>query len=485
LRLSNLLITIPVYFKGAIAVRKDLSHKMINKDNISIRLALPFTFLLIVAISLIWLLATTLLSRSLEQRLQAQLNHANTILAQGAFPYTEPLLARLASLLDADIALIHADGSIGQSTVNKGNLALNRAISEHFSSNSPASVSRLYIGNDTYLAAYYLFNAGNDLRYAAVASVASLNDAKQIATESAWWLGGGAVLGIILFALVGHRLSHSITRPIRKLATMASKIAAGDRSVKTPVHENNEIGELAEALNSMTARLANYEQSVAEKSRYTALGQMAARVAHEIRNPLTAIKMQAQLLHESLSPQQSLRSGAIIDEIKRLELIVASTLDITKPVQLTLSPCDPNQLIGEFVSLLRPTLEHRDIQISTRLLNNPTIVALDGDRIKQVLLNLLVNAEDELPHGGQIMISSEYVTNQMALLISVEDSGPGIPLDRRKSVFNQSESGKQTGFGLGLPICKELIELHNGQIKIQDSELGGAKFVITLPAEER
>ena len=458
---------------------------MINKDNISLRLALPFTLLLIAAISLIWLLATTLLSRSLEQRLQAQLNHANTILAQGAFPYTEPLLARLASLLDADIALIHADGSIGQSTVDTMNQALNLAISEHFSTTSLTSTSRFSIGNDPYLATYYLIKPGNDIRYSAVASVASLNDAKQIATESAWWLGGSAVLGIFIFALVGHRLSHSITLPIRELASMASKIAAGDRSVKTVVHEENEIGELAEALNSMTARLIGYEQSVAEKSRYTALGQMAARVAHEIRNPLTAIKMQAQLLHESLTKDQRLRSGAIMDEIKRLELIVTSTLDITKPAQLNLSPCNPNQLIEEFVSLLRPTLEHRDIQISTQLSKIPTLVDLDGDRIKQVLLNLLVNAENELPHGGQIVISTACDMEQKILKIAVEDSGPGIPTDQHDSVFNQSVSGKQTGFGLGLPICKELIELHGGQIKIQESGMGGAKFVITLPVEKK
>lgn len=458
---------------------------MIYKDNIYLRLSLPFTLLFIVATALIWLLAVTLLSHTLEQRLQAQLSHANTILAQGGFPYTPPLLSNLAHLLQADIVLLHADGSIGQTTVNTAQQALKAAIQRHFSPSSTGSTTQFTVDNEPYLASYQPILSRGDDRYTVIASVTSLHNVHQVAVEAAWWLSGGALLGVILFALVGHRITRTITQPIRRLAAMASQIAAGDRSVKTAFAEENEIGELAKALNTMTSRLAHYEQGVAEKSRYSALGQMAARLAHEIRNPLTAIKMQAQLLHESLSADQRPRSGAIIDEIKRLELIVTSTLDIGKPAQLQRSSCNLNQLLTEFVALLTPMFEHRHIRITTHLPPNPPLANLDSDRIKQVILNLLVNAQDELPQGGEIVITIEYALDQGCLTLYVEDCGPGIPPEMRDAVFNPAVSNKPSGLGLGLPLCRELIECHQGEIHVADSVLGGAKFTITLPLEIR
>ncbi|MEJ2604650.1 MAG: HAMP domain-containing sensor histidine kinase [Gammaproteobacteria bacterium] len=208
----------------------------------------------------------------------------------------------------------------------------------------------------------------------------------------------------------------------------------------------------------------------------TALGELASRMAHELRNPLTAIKMQLQLLEERTSEPERARIAGVLDEIRRLELIVNSSLAIGGAQALNPTPSDLDRLLDEVVTLVGPSLAHRGIDLQTAFADLPT-VAVDGDRIKQVLLNLVNNAADELEGGGQILLAATP-DGPHAVSIMVEDSGPGLPgeIERRRS-------GKSLGLGLGLQISREIVERHGGELLLGSSEsLGGAKFTIRLPA---
>jgi signal transduction histidine kinase len=340
----------------------------------------------------------------------------------------------------------------------------------------------LNLGQSAYKVAMAPIPSVRDARYAKVAVVASLSDVQLASRRAGWLMGAAAAIGVLVLAALGHRVARSITVPVAELAEMAHQIARGDRAARARIHRDDEIGTLASALNSMAARLADYEQEVAEHSRLAAMGQVAARVAHEIRNPLTAIKLQVQLLQESNEDKAGI-VPALLNEIQRLELIVAGTLDLSRPAELIKTPYNLNSLVTEFVRLFRPQLEHRGIDVNVSLSPGMPDSLLDADRVKQVALNLMVNAADELPEGGTIRIGTFHDPDEKTLGFCVDDSGPGIEPDLHDQLFVSHRSKKPGGFGFGLPISHELVTLHGGTLTVGRSDLGGARFRVQLPLE--
>jgi signal transduction histidine kinase len=452
-------------------------------ENIHLRLVLPFVLVLAVAVTLAGWIATRLLSHTLEQRLTGQLDHAAAVMAEGTLPLTSELLANLARLQQAAIVLIGTDQRISLIGLDPQDPALRQQLENH-ASRWPAGWQQpvhdtFSSGQATYLLVGRPLPVGRDPRYQAVVLLASLADLQQAVQRAAGLLAGAALAGVLLLAWLGSRLARSITAPIHTLADMAARIAAGDRQVRSPLCQANAIGVLAAALNSLVERLATYEADVAEKSRLAAIGQTTARIAHEIRNPLTALKLQLELLHETVAATQQPLTRQLLDEIRRLELIVGSTLALSRPLQLDRQPTDLNRLVGEVVQLLAAQFEHRGIRLETALAAGLPLAALDADRIKQLLLNLLMNAGDELPEGGVIQLTTAGQGTE--LVLGVADSGPGIAVARRVDLFSGTPSSKRGGLGLGLPLCKEIAELHGGRIAVTDSALGGAEFQVSLP----
>jgi signal transduction histidine kinase len=447
-----------------------------------LKIFLPFSVVLVLATVLAWWVATSLLTATLERRLEQQLEHAALVLAGGEFPFTEELLSRLAKLLKAEIVLIRKDGTVGASTLPEQDRAVLKGIRQR--AWQEPHVFTLQLGSIPYQWVVQPLPEGRDARYTAVVVLASLGDIGAAARHAAAWLGGAAGLGLLTLAWIGHQITRSITVPIQELGQMAERIAGGDRNVRVQVAQANEIGVLAEALNTMAERLSVYEAEIAETSRLAAIGQTTARIAHEIRNPLTAIKLQVQLLQETVGPEQQKQTmtSSLLDEIRRLDLIVSSTLDLSCPVRLVKQAADLNLLAAEVAQLSAAQFAHRGIRLELVLTPQLPEVTVDAARIKQLLWNLLVNASDELPQGGIIRLS--IVAQQDGMMLVIEDSGPGIPEDRRATLFSASASHKPGGLGLGLPLSKEIAELHGGHIDVGDSELGGARFCVSLPVNQ-
>ncbi len=455
-------------------------------NSIYLRFFLPFSISLILATSLAWLIATSLLTDSLEQRLEDKLRHATSVMAEGAFPFTQEVLQRLARLLDADFVLIRTDGEVGRSTLPEHRTGIRDAVKTTWQQPHRRDGSLiLNLSSEPFALVFQTLPEGRNEPYAMVAAVGSLADVYATARRTGWWLASAALLGTLVLAWVGHRLTRGLSLPIAELATMADRIASGDRSVRVaPVNGIHEIGALADALNRMTVRLQDYEQEVADQNRLAALGEMAARVAHEIRNPLTAIKLQVQLLGEAFEDdQERARVNGLLDEIRRLELVVSGTLAVARPAQLKLGDTDLNALIREVGSLMEPQLAHRQILLEIVLGELPA-AALDADRIKQVIFNLLTNAADELSAGGTIRVATEFIAAENRISLCVEDSGSGIAPQLRDALFNRMAGTKPSGLGVGLLLSKELIELHHGTIEADSSPaLGGARFTIRFPVQ--
>ncbi len=416
-----------------------------------------------IAMLLAWAGAVLLYSSALERRAAAQLANAADVLARGNLPLSGELLSRLAELQGAEFLLANHDGVIVFSTWKPVPAEL-RALPR------VAAEQRLSIDAAPWIVVARELRNSQDSRYARIIAATSLADTRVAARRAAVALAAVMLLAIIVLGLILRKLVHGVTEPLSQLAAAAHDIAAGRRDVSFQVRRDDEVGRLGAALNNMSARLSDYEGALAEHSRNVALGELSARIAHEIRNPLTGIKMHLQLLAESNATDRP-RIEQLLAEVRRLELIANATLALGRDAALTLEPLDFSALARDVCELMTPAFAHRGIALELRA-PTPLQLTADGAQLRQALLNLLVNAADAMPGGGRIRVSVAKLQDRAQLV--VEDSGPG--LDATAAV------GKPLGLGIGLPLCREIVARHQGELHAGTSAaLSGACFTIEIP----
>jgi len=241
--------------------------------------------------------------------------------------------------------------------------------------------------------------------------------------------------------------------------------------------------------NTLAFRLANRSALAAENSRLLrveqmmAIGQVAAGVAHELRNPLTSIKGLIQVNLRDLAargvPADDL--AVIEQEIRRMESTLQTFLDFARPPQPDRRPTDLSLIVERVLTLVAGRA--RKQQALLRLLKpaEPVIANVDNDQIQQLLLNLVLNALDAMPQGGQIDVDLRGCRDGFAELY-VRDNGPGIPPNILPKVFETFVSSKETGVGLGLPLSLRIAEEHGGTLKAYNLPQRGACFLLRLPA---
>lgn len=214
-----------------------------------------------------------------------------------------------------------------------------------------------------------------------------------------------------------------------------------------------------------------------------ALGQVAAGLAHELRNPLTSIKGLIQVNRKEIEarglPADDFQ--IIEQEIRRMERSLQTFLDFARPPRPERRPLTLAPLIERVVTLVNGRAKKQRVTISFAALGEPVWVNADSDQIQQLLLNLLLNALDAMPRGGAITIE-RGLPRAGTVSVSVRDTGPGIAPHILPVVFDTFVSGKETGVGLGLPVSRRIAEEHEGSLAAANLPAGGASFVLTLPA---
>jgi PAS domain S-box-containing protein len=215
--------------------------------------------------------------------------------------------------------------------------------------------------------------------------------------------------------------------------------------------------------------------------RLSALGEMAARIAHEVRNPLVSIGAAAQVVSEELGAASPVAGevGAIAREVKRLDGIVSDFLKFARPRRAELRQCDLAIVVDETAALVRAKAPETELVVTVE---RPLSARCDPDAIKQVLLNVLLNAVEAAPKSTpNLTIECEGQTVGAQLILSVADRGPGIPDHVRRRVFDPFFSTKTRGTGLGLAVSKQIVDEHHGRIRLFNRRGGGTRVVIELP----
>jgi two-component system, OmpR family, sensor kinase len=291
-------------------------------------------------------------------------------------------------------------------------------------------------------------------------------------------LAAAVAIGALLAGILSWWLSRKITGPVSALSSAADEIAAGNYAVRVPVRGGgDEISQLSERFNEMAARLAATE----ERER-----QFLMSVSHELRTPLTAIKGHVDAIRDGLFDDPELERASldvVASETIRLERLVGDVLDLAKLNAHRFAIHAQEVDIGVLVERAHASFgeEARQRTVEFRLLEDPdapTIVT-DGDRVLQVITNLLANAFRWTPDGGSVSLGTQVVDGSVRLAVS--DTGPGIRPEERETIFTPFISRDHHGTGLGLPIARELAVALGGRIQL-DSTLGeGSTFTLVLP----
>ena len=210
-----------------------------------------------------------------------------------------------------------------------------------------------------------------------------------------------------------------------------------------------------------------------------ATGELAATLAHEIKNPLNAIGGAASYIGKNYSGQLIEEFIRIIsEEVKRINTLTTALLGFAKPLPVDLRPCDVNRLVEDTFALLDKEAQEQQIRLSATLAGELAPVTCDYNQIKQVLINLLVNAFDAIPGDGEVAVATARMGDRVR--ISVRDTGTGIDPDHLKSIFHPFFTTKTRGTGLGLAISKKIAREHGGDLVVESTQGQGSTFTLWL-----
>ena len=285
------------------------------------------------------------------------------------------------------------------------------------------------------------------------------------------------ILGLLVAALLAGYLSRRIVRPVLQLSDAADAVARGDYDVKVPQRAPGELGHLSERFGEMASRLAEVEEM--ERN-------FLMSVSHELRTPLTAIRGHVSAIREGVVDDPTERAASLETvevEAQRLDRLVGDILDLAKldtnRFTVMTEEVDMGQLVDQAYERFREEARRRSIDYRQDVRARPVITS-DGDRVLQVVANLLSNAFHATPDGGRI--SLELAQRNGTVQVAVEDNGPGIPPEMRERLFRPFVSQTGGGTGLGLAIAKELSAMLGGSLDLE-SEVGrGSRFELSLPA---
>ncbi len=299
----------------------------------------------------------------------------------------------------------------------------------------------------------------------------------------------------LLTMLVGVAISlyaRRILRPLGLVTERAKAVAAGDLTPREVIADDSEIGELAQTFESMVSAIKSARADLVQAERLATIGKMAAHITHEIRNPLSSIGLNLELLEGEIAEGRSEGQdaanaketrellSAIKNETSRLARISEQYLSVARRPSPTLELDSVSDLARELLAFVKPELDQHGVTATFEADPQAPSVPIDESQLRQAFLNLVRNAREAMPAGGQIKIRVEAAAGG-GVDVCVDDEGPGIPEDVRASIFDPFFTTKQRGTGLGLAVTREIIEAHHGIIVCEALEPHGTRFRIHLP----
>ncbi len=288
--------------------------------------------------------------------------------------------------------------------------------------------------------------------------------------------------------------SRRVTKPLRTLELTMARVSKGEFNVEVEVTSQNEIGAVATAFNQMTKELGKRNDELERKNalliqseKLSAIGELSAGLAHEVKNPMVGIVGFAQLGKESADLDEAKEYFGLIDsDAQRANSILQRLLEFARPPDVERERLEVKSVVDGAVKLVAHQLQLQGVKIETRYAEGLPVIIGNGNQLRQVLVNLMMNAGQAMESSPEKKLYVEASGADWTVLVSVKDTGPGMAADVRKRLFEPFFTTKPRGkgTGLGLSISRSIIEEHKGELRVESEVGAGATFVIRLPAAQ-
>ena len=316
----------------------------------------------------------------------------------------------------------------------------------------------------------------------------SLNSAMDLLNRLELWGLTAVAVVLCIGLLFATYVARTITRPIGDLVSAASRVGQGDLTQRLDESDSdNEIGVLKNAFNRMIEGIIRLEETQKRVDRLETASQLAARMAHEIKNPLNSLGLIIDHIEDRYGPaapsdRDKFRqlSDNMKKEIRRLNQIVEGFLQFAKPTTLSRHATDLNDLAEETVALIVPEAEHQSVRVRFDMREGLPKVVADYGQLRQAMLNILINALQAMPEGGELLVSSSNGSGDVRL--TIRDTGCGIPPENISKLFDPYFTTKVRGFGLGLATVERVIQEHGGRVSVSSEPGKWTSFTVSLPA---
>lgn len=301
------------------------------------------------------------------------------------------------------------------------------------------------------------------------------------------WATLAATVVAVLVGVAVMLMATRAVRPLRTLAARAREIARGDYQQRVDASSGDEIGALGREFNAMAAALEEREQALIRSERLAAVGKVAAQITHEVRNPLSSIGLNAEMLEEEIdrlasgadTVEAKALARAIVKEVDRLTEITEEYLRFARLPRPRLEREDLRAIVESLLAFLKPELDGRGVAVEVALPELPAVFA-DEHQLRQALLNLLRNATEAMDAGGRLSVAATVEDGRVALRIA--DTGQGIAPEHLAKIFDPFFSTKEHGTGLGLALTQQIVVEHGGTIDVRSEPGRGTTFTVALPA---
>ncbi len=463
-----------------------------RRYSIQNKIVLPFIVLFAIVIFVVPLITIALLDRKYGEQYGLETENWLKVIVSTNYIRFDKLIRedsqKIKKAYGVEVTLVSGDNTINHTTLKglsdedwsnlSASMKLREAREQIKGSDSQFVLQNVTVGKQRYKVIYYLLPQYNRL-LCLMRSMDKIADAKRQVTLL---ILGIAAIVIVLVTLISHLISKNLATPIKELVQFTRQVAEGQLDQKCSVKTHDEIGDLAAAFNQMTQDLRDSRNELIQAERLATAGKMAASFAHEIRNPLSSMRMLAQMLMRKKDLTESKREQSmqyILEGIERIDVSVKGLMNFARPATLERVEQSLNPVLQEVLNLMESNLSHHQISLVKKFDPNLPPFLFDRDKLKQAFMNIVLNAMEAIQEGGTLEILT--ARDMDGIRIDVVDTGIGIAPEDQERLFEPFFTRKPQGTGLGLSNAKRILEQHGGDIQINSVVGKGTTVSLWLP----
>lgn len=432
--------------------------------------------------------ASVYLAVSVAARSKAEeLSRIEKPLTQANYPLTENVLRQMRGLSGAEFVLLDADRRVVLTTIelNAEDWAVLQSKPIRQRIESLAEAPELRLAGRAYFGQIVPAQRGTSTSTGHLLVVLYGKDQWwAIARQVALPIIGAGLVAILLAVGLTTLIAGWLVRPIEALRAQSERIAAGQFEPVALTPRNDELADLAISINRMTERLQQYEKEVRQSEQLRTLDQLGAGMAHTLRNAATGARLAIEIFQrQNTQAAHSESLGTALHQLELMESFIQKFLRLGRRTSQTLTSLDLVEVVDGALQLVRPAFDHAHVRLETHCPPEPIIVEGDPESLRELTLNLLLNALEATSgtRGSDTFVRLEIVTaEEDRVEIRVIDSGPGPAPDTSKRMFEPFVSEKPEGTGLGLHLSRQIAEAHGGSIR-WEREDEHTMFVVCLP----